>query len=46
MKDLSPIQKSNAIVGQLQDTIDIGNATMIQKYLAGLLDTLENQSVG
>ena len=44
--ELSPIQKSNAIVGEAYSKIDINNATDIQKYIAGLIDSLEGTAVG
>ena len=44
--ELSPVQLCNAIVGGIFGTIDVRNATEIQKYLAGLRDTLEDIAVG
>ena len=44
--ELSPVQLCNAIVGGIFGTIDVRNATEIQKYLAGLRDTLEDTAVG
>lgn len=44
--ELSPVQLCNAIVGGIFGTIDVRNATEIQKYLAGLRDTLEDIGVG
>lgn len=44
--ELSPVQLCNAIVGGIFGTIDVRNATEIQKYLAGLRYTLEDIGVG
>lgn len=44
--ELSPVQLCNAIVGGIFGTIDVRNATEIQKYLAGLRDTLEDTAAG
>lgn len=39
--ELSPIQLCNAIVTDSSGTIDVTNATLIQKYIAGLIDSLD-----
>lgn len=44
--ELTPIQLSNAIVGDNRANIDINNATLIQKYLAKLVDTLDSSAMG
>jgi C1A family cysteine protease len=44
--ELSPVQKSNAIVGDAKSTMDIRNATLIQKYLAGMVDSLDGSAKG
>ncbi|MGN1126808.1 MAG: leucine-rich repeat protein, partial [Ruminococcus sp.] len=44
--ELSSIQRCNAIVAGIYGKIDVRNATEIQKYLAGLRDTLEDTAVG
>lgn len=45
-EELSPIQKSNAIVGEAYSKIDINNATDIQKYIAGLIVSLDGTAAG
>ncbi|MGN1139371.1 MAG: leucine-rich repeat protein, partial [Ruminococcus sp.] len=45
-KELSSIQLSNAIVGEAYSKIDINNATDIQKYIVGLIFSLEGTAVG
>lgn len=44
--ELSPIQRCNAIVGESYDKININNATDIQKYAAGLIDSLDGGAAG
>lgn len=44
--DLNPIQLSNALVCDSFDSIDITNATNIQKFAANLIDTLESSAAG
>lgn len=45
-EELSAVQRCNAIVGESYSKIDINNATDIQKYIAGLIDSLEGTAVG
>lgn len=44
--ELSPIQRCNAIVGETYGKININNATDIQKYTAGLIDSLDGGAAG
>ena len=44
--ELSAVQRCNAIVGEAYDKININNATDIQKYIAGLIDSLDSTAVG
>ena len=44
--ELSQIQRCNAIVGQTFDKININNATEIQRYIAGLIDSLGGSAAG
>lgn len=44
--DLNQIQLCNAIVAESYNKIDIDNATNIQKYIAGIIDTLDSSAAG
>lgn len=44
--DLNQIQLCNAIVAEAYNKIDIDNATNIQKYIAGIIDTLDSSAAG
>lgn len=44
--ELSQVQRCNAIVGQTFDKININSATEIQRYIAGLIDSLGGSAAG
>lgn len=46
LTDLNPIQLCNAIVAESYNKIEIDNATNIQKYIAGIIDTLDSSAAG